>query len=51
MNTANLNEFMSFPDPVVENFNFEQILRGMSDIPSRCPMASYNYLVKYKDFI
>lgn len=38
---------MSDPDPIVQNSNFEYILRGMSKMPGRRPIASYNFLVKF----
>lgn len=46
VNKTRLNDFMSFPGPITYNDNFEKILRGMTNMPGRCPMASYNFLVK-----
>jgi len=36
---------MSIPDPLIGGSNLEELLRGMSDLPGRCPVASYNLLV------
>lgn len=36
---------MGIPDPLVSRSKLEELLRGMSYMPGRCPNLSYNLLV------
>ncbi|XP_026823507.1 chorion peroxidase-like isoform X2 [Rhopalosiphum maidis] len=45
-----LNEYMSIPDPLISKSKLEELLRGMSYQPGRCPLASYNLLITSRMF-
>ncbi|XP_025198953.1 peroxidase-like [Melanaphis sacchari] len=45
-----LNEYMGIPDPLVGKSKLEELLRGMSQLPGRCPIASYNLLITNRMF-
>ncbi|XP_022170860.1 peroxidase-like [Myzus persicae] len=40
-----LNEYMSFPDPIIGGSKLEELLRGMSFVKGRCPLPNYNLLI------
>ncbi|XP_060868860.1 chorion peroxidase-like isoform X2 [Metopolophium dirhodum] len=45
-----LNEYMTIPDPLISGSKLEELLRGMTFLPGRCPLASYNLLVSSRMF-